>query len=143
MYDSPIDYLEVINGICLQVNPLVTEVDKTYVLGSKGKKRYFMRPDWSVIVSNDVWTVGIVPDRFKDLFPNTLIEITYKAYKKLEINNKKCRSRACFDRYECFRFDRSLEQQHGAFNSIPKTWKRGAEKCGAFIGFNEINITKL
>lgn len=134
----PPEYLEIIDNKCLRVYPVANKKDKTLILGGKGKMRYFIRPDYSVFRSNDIWTIGTIPDRFASKFHPTAIEVTLKAYRQLQQNNKRCQARACLDRYHCFRYNLALEQETGPYNSIPANWKVGNERCRSFISFNEI-----
>lgn len=139
MIDYPPEYLEIISNKCLRVHPVADKGDKTLILGGKGKMRYFMRPDQSLFQSNDIWIIGTIPQRFKDSFKPTAIEITLKAYRQLRRTNKKCNARACLDRYHCFRYN--LEQENdesGPYNSIPPKWKIGDEHCGFFIDRKDI-----
>lgn len=137
--DYPPEYLEVIGKRCLRIHPVADKKDKTLILGGKGKMRYFMRPDKSLLQSNDIWTIGTIPDRFLDKFQPTVVEITQKAYRQLKRTNKECNARACFDRYHCFRYN--INQEHdgiGPYNSIPPKWNVGDEHCGFFINRKDI-----
>ena len=135
----PPQYMEVINRQCMRLHPVANKKDKTLTLGGKGKMRYFLRTDGSLIQSNDIWIIGTVPDRFLHRLPATAIEITLKAYRQLNKSTKRCYARACFDRYHCFRFERTLENdERGAFNVVPAKWKVGDEHCGFFINIQDI-----
>lgn len=136
--DYPPEHLEVVGSKCLRIYPVADKHDRTLILGGKGKMRYFMRPDKSLFQSNDIWNIGTIPQRFISKFQKSAIEITSKAYRQLKRNNKKCRARACLDRYHCFRYDRELERDCDSYNSIPPKWKIGDEHCGAFISFDDI-----
>lgn len=138
------EHLEIIDTECLKIFPCVPgemKRDKTIRLGGKGKRRYFMRSDLSVFESNDIWRVGTVPERFRSELKPTAIEITKKAFNQLRSNDRKCKSRACFDRYQCFRFDLSLEQdQMGAYNHPPDTWEIGGEHCKYFLDKDKVFV---
>lgn len=137
--DYPPKYLEVINNKCLRIHPVADKKDKTLILGGKGKMRYFMRRNKSLFQSNDIWTIGTIPDRFLDKFQPTVIEITLKAYRQLKRTNKTCNARACLDRYHCFRYNTEQENDGaGPYNSIPPKWKVGDEHCGFFINRKDI-----
>ena len=137
--DYPPEYLEVINNRCLRIHPVADKKDKTLILGGKGKMRYFMRPDKSLVQSNDIWTIGIIPDRFLNKFQPTVVEITLKAYRQLKRTTKICNARACLDRYHCFRYTTDLEKgESGPYNSIPPKWKVGDEHCKFFINRKDI-----
>lgn len=135
----PPEYMEVINQQCLRLHPVANKTDKTLILGGKGKMRYFMRTDGSLIQSNDIWTIGTIPERFISQLPTTAVEITLKAYRQLKKSSKKCYARGCMDRYDCFRYDRALENdEKGSFNAIPPKWNVGDEHCGFFINIQDI-----
>lgn len=137
----PLPYMEVLGNRCIRVFPKVERKDKSILLGGKGKLRYFTRTDLSIICSNDIWSIGIIPERFRSQLPSTLIEITEKAYRRLQRNNKKCSARGCFDRYNCFRYNIEIENDHiGAFNKAPPSWKTGGERCRDFINMKEMSI---
>ena len=135
----PPEYMEVINQQCLRLHPVANKKDKTLILGGKGKMRYFMRTDGSLIQSNDIWTIGTIPERFISQLPTTAVEITLKAYRQLKKSSKKCYARGCMDRYDCFRYDRALENdEKGSFNAIPPKWNVGDEHCVFFINIQDI-----
>lgn len=135
----PHQYMEVVKNQCLKICPVADKKDKTLLLGGKGKKRYFMRPDGSLFESNDIWVIGTIPERFISQLPITAIEISLKAYQSLKRNNKKCNARACLDRYHCFRYDKQIEfDDNGPYNQIPPTWKVGDEHCRFFINRQDI-----
>lgn len=135
----PPSHMEVIDSVCYKIYPEGDKRDKTTILGGKGKMKYYMRKDRSVFRSNDVWLIGSIPHRFRSLFPNTAQEITAKAYNSLNNNSKMCKARGCFDRYNCIRYNLSLEDDDiGAYNKPPANWKIGNERCRYFI--NAINI---
>lgn len=137
----PPQYMEVVNRQCLRLHPVADKKDRALILGGKGKMRYFTRLDGSLIQSNDIWLIGTVPERFSSQLPITAIEITLKAYRQLKKTNKKCQARACLDRYNCFRYDRTLEMgEKGPFNTVPPKWKVGDEHCGFFINLKDIEI---
>lgn len=134
----PPEHLEIIGKRCLRIYPVANKKDKTLILGGKGKMRYFVRFDRSVFQSNDIWTIGVIPDRFVSKFRPTATEITFKAFRQLQRNDKRCQARACLDRYHCFRYNLELERITEPYNSIPANWKVGNEHCRSFISFNDI-----
>lgn len=136
----PPDHLEVINNQCLKIYPVADKKDRTLILGGKGKMRNFMRLDGEIFQSNDIWVIGTIPARFSHQLQPTAFEITARAYRQLKQNKKKCKARACLDRYHCFRYDRNLEKDSKPYNSIPPKWKIGDEHCGFFININDIRI---
>lgn len=133
------EHTEVMGRRCYKVYPLADRSDKTVILGGRGKKRYFIRPDHTVLMSNDIWMIGMVPDRFAEHFPETIKEITRKAYVKLNNNPRVCKARGCFDRYNCLRYNLSIEADEiGAYNTPPSNWKPGDEHCMYFINSDNI-----
>lgn len=136
---SPPERFEVIGNKCYQIHPVYSNPkDKTIILGGGGEMHYYIRPDSTLFSSNDVWYIGKIPDHLANQFEPTAIEISNRLYRLLIRNNKMCRSRSCFDRYRCLRFNTSLEEADGPFNVIPKKWKIGDEHCGYFIDRNNL-----
>ena len=134
--ESPPENMEIVDGKCIKVFPMVEEVDESMMLGGNGRVRYFVRPDLSTIKTNDVWEIGVLPKKFKKKMPDTLIEVTEAAYEKTNKtkSRKICTSRGCFDRYSCVRYNRKIETDKiGAYNKIPTRWKAGGEGCSYFI----------
>lgn len=140
LIEYPPRYMEVLGEKCIKVCPMADSKDKTLILGGKGKTRYFMRNNQDLLCSNDIWTIGDIPERFRPRLPATLREITKTAYKKLSRTTKTCNARACFDRYYCFRYNLALEDGKGAFNKVPGNWKIGGEHCGFFIDKDNVYI---
>lgn len=138
LYEYPPEFLEIINGECFRIHPFVERKDKTIILGGGGKTKFFMRSDYSVLKSNDIWKIGKVPDRFRDRFPDTVSEINKKTYNNLKRNNRKCNAKGCLDRYQCFRYNLNQEKDK-PFNKVPSNWKIGGEHCGFFIPKDSIN----
>lgn len=137
--EYPPKYMEVLNNQCVTIHPFVDDCkDKSIILGGRGKKRWFVKPGVQLIMSNDVWIIGTPPERFKFQFKNSIYEITEKAYRQLRRNKRWCKARACMDRYNCYRFDLSLEDELGQYNKIPKKWRIGDEHCGYRLDPKEI-----
>lgn len=135
----PPQYMEVLENQCLRLHPVVEEKKKTIILGGKGKMRYFMRSDGTLFRSNDIWQIGLIPERFRSQLPNTVLEISQVGYTRLSKDKRKCFARGCFDRYNCFRYDLTIEDtDSGAFNTIPPKWKVGDEHCRSFLNLSEI-----
>lgn len=139
LLEYPPDCMEVVGTKCLKIYPVADKRDKSLILGGRGKMHYFIRKDLSVFQSNDIWLIGIVPDRFQEQFQPTAKEITPKTFKKLQKNPLKCKARGCFDRYHCLRYNLELEKE-GAFNSIPLKWNVGDEHCKFFIELDNAYI---
>lgn len=136
--EYPPKYTEVVGTKCIKICPGISKKELGVTLGGKGKTRYFMRPDMSLLCSNDIWNIGEIPERFRDKLKPTLTEITEKAYKQLTRNDKLCQARACFDRYHCFRYNIALEKEDGPYNTVPQNWRIGNEHCGFRIDPSEI-----
>lgn len=143
LIDYPPQYLEVLDNKCIRLHPVADKKNKALLLGGKGKMRYFMRSDGELIKSNDIWIVGIIPERFRNALPSTVCEISIRAYKQLNKSKKKCKARACMDRYHCFRYDLNVEKESGPFNTIPSKWKVGDEHCGFFINKKDFAIDEI
>lgn len=138
----PPDHLEIVGDLCMKVYPVSDKSDKSVILGGRGKMRYFRRPDHSLFTSNDVWVIGKIPGRFKSEFKTTAIEISLNTYRRLTKDNRKCKARACFDRYHCFRYDLALEDDDmGAYNSVPTNWVPGDEHCKYFMDMGKLSLT--
>lgn len=133
---NPPRHMEVVGRSILQVCPEADKSDRTVILGGKGKFRFFLTNDFRAFRSNDVWLLGRVDDEHARMFAPTAIEITRKAYASLMENPRKCKARACFDRYRCLRYNLALEAE-GAYNKIPKGWKIGDERCKYFIDMDK------
>lgn len=130
--DFPPQYIEIIGTKCIKIYPIADKKDKSIILGGKGKTRYFIRNDFSICKSNDIWLIGNIPEQFRNDFKPTVKEITYKTFIKLQRNPLRCKARACYDRYHCLRYNLQLEE-NGAFNVVPSNWKTGDEHCKFFI----------
>lgn len=127
-------HYEVMGNMVLKIIPEVTEKDPTILLGGKGKIRYFVRTsDNTLFKSNDIWLIGTIPGRFKDNFKPTVIEVNGYCYKRLLTFKRKCKSKACFSRYRCFRYDLSIEVKNGPYNKIPKFWDFNRSYCKFFM----------
>lgn len=102
-------------------------------LGGKGKTRCIARKDGTGFVSNDVWLIGKIPDTFKNKLPNTAWWIEEHNGRRLALTKMKCKNKSCYDRYHCFRYDYRIEFDKGPYNSIPKDWITGNERCRYFV----------
>jgi hypothetical protein len=127
---------EIINGRHYVFHP--RQDKKLYFQNFGGHEFHALRNDGSLIMSNNVWFQGEIPERFKEKLPDTAKLISKRTYKKLKNNNFKCKSKGCWDRYHCFRYDNSIEEKYGPWNSIPKTHKPGEEDCESFINKNQL-----
>lgn len=134
LLEYPLKNLEVVDNKLLRILPLVPKRDRSMLLGGDGKMRYFMRTDHTLFKSNDVWTIGTIPERFRVKFPTTAFELTSNSFKRLSRDSNKCIARGCFDRYHCLRYKIEIEEENGPYNIIPKNWKTGDEHCRFFVG---------
>lgn len=133
----PPEHMEIIKNTCVRILPFIQNKDKSMILGGKGKRKFFMRADWSLFQSNDIWTIGVIPDRYREKLQPTVFEISQYLYNRLAKNNKRCQAIACFDRYHCFRYKFELECDK-SYNKIPVKWKTGDERCRDFINMNRL-----
>lgn len=133
----PPEYMEIVGNKCMRIMPMVQTKDKSIILGGKGKKRYFIRPDWSLFMSNDIWIISTIPQFFQKKLLPTATEISKSLYERLLKNNKRCQAIACFDRYKCLRYKNELEV-NGAYNKVPAKWKPGNEYCKYFINIDNL-----
>lgn len=138
LIDYPPANLQVLGITCLKIYPPGDKKDKSIILGGKGKKRYFLGYDGSVIFTNDLWIIGTIPERFRPFLSPTVVEISERAYNQLSRNCKVCKARGCLDRYNCFRYDIGLEEAQPPANNIPKTWKEGDEHCRWYLRHSDI-----
>jgi len=131
-------HLQVTNGKCYKVLPFVSNKEPYMTLGGNGKKRYFVTKELKPIMSNDVWFIGTIPERFRYRLADTGWFCNESAYKSLCKFNKKCMEAGCLDRYRCFRFDTSIELKNGPYNTIPSDWVLKGEHCGFFLDTEKI-----
>lgn len=130
----PLANSEVVNGKVLKICPEIDKKEKHVRLGGKGKLRYFYLENKGISIrSNDVWAIATVPERFRDRVPDTAIELSNMGYTKTK-DKKRCYSKACYDRYNCFRYNIQKEiKEGGPYNTIPGFWKPGASQCKYFL----------
>lgn len=132
------DGLQVINGVCYRILPFVDEPKFTMLLGSNGKKYYFVTTDRKPFKSNDVWRIGVVPQQFRNQLQDTGWFCDKSVYGRLLNFDKMCKEVGCLDRYKCFRFRTELEIKNGPYNEVPKKWVVGGERCRYFINTDKI-----
>ena len=131
-------YLQIANGKCYKVLPFVKNPEPFMTLGGNGRKKYFVSKGLEPIVSNDVWLIGTIPERFRYKLVDTGWFCNESAYNSLCKFNKKCIEVSCLDRYRCFRFNTDLELKNGPYNTIPSDWEIGGEHCGFFLDTKKI-----
>lgn len=124
---------QVANGIAYRVLPFIEQPTISMLLGSKGKKYYFVTKRRKLIKSNDVWVIGKIPERFRKDISDTGWFCDKRVYGRLLRFDRLCKEVGCLDRYKCFRFDTKLELKNGPFNKVPEKWVIGGERCGFFI----------
>lgn len=142
MKDYPPKYSEVLGDKILKIMPEVIDPDRTMLLGGKGKLRYFRKTDGTIIRSNDVWLIATVPEKHKKDFPATVMELTRLCYDRLTRDKRRCKSKACYDRYSCLRYDIKMEILKGAYNSVPTFWKIGDTHCKYFMDCRNPKLIK-
>lgn len=130
--------LEVIDGKCYQfLPPQKRDVGK--ILGMGGKMRYIMRRNGGLAKSNDVWFIADVPYKYRDKLPDTAWWTTSRVYRLLTMHPFVCKSKACLDRYRCFRFDYRREfTEDGPYNIPSGEWVVGDEHCSMFVDLLDI-----
>ena len=129
--NNPPLHSQIINGRFLTFNPWETEIS---VFDADGKESfYIMQTDGDVRRSNNVWFQGEVPERFRNLLPDTARYISKDLYYKVKKHPFfKCQSKGCWDRYHCYWYDTSLEA-NGPWNLIPASHQIGDECCESFL----------
>lgn len=136
--------MEILGNQCLKVMPYVKrdEKDRSITLGGKGMPRYFIRKNGKVFRSNDIWIIGTIPDRFLNKLKPTVMEISRYLYSRLIVHNRRCQSRTCFDRFQCFRYNIQLEQTQKTVK-VPSDWIVGTERCKDFLNFDKLTEQDL
>ena len=91
--------------------------------------------------------IANVPDRLKSQFPDQYKFITRDAYQALSKRIcKECLAKGCWDRYNCFWYNREKAEGNKPWNDIPRTHKPGDEHCETFINKStmyQVNIEEL
>lgn len=134
--ENPLPNREIINGVHYVFKPY--QSSRSVFQGSGGHVFYIMHPDNSVLMSNNVWCQGDVPKRFRKQLPDTARIISKGVYSQLYNNPFRCKSKGCWDRYWCLRYDLSIEEKSGPWNVVPTDHKPGGEFCVSFINKNEL-----
>lgn len=134
--ENPAPNREVIKGEHYTFNPY--QDHQAIFQGHGGRVFYGVRNDGTLIISNNVWFQGEIPKRFREQLPDTAQLISKKTYTKLKNNNFQCKAKGCWDRYHCLRYDISIEEDTGPWNTISKTHKPGEENCESFINKNQL-----
>lgn len=128
--ESPDPNREIIDG---QHYVFYPGPNSAYFQGFGGRTFYAIRNNGELITSNNVWHQGDIPSWFRDKLPDTAKFISARTFRKLRDNPFKCKSKGCWDRYHCFRYDISIEKEAGPWNVVPKNHVVGQEDCESFI----------
>ena len=129
----PKEYMQIIAGIYYTFYPPVPKRKLGEMLGGRGMKYIYLK-DGSILKSNDIWRVGMIPERFRDILPDTAWWIDKESFHKLRrIEPFTCTNQGCYDRYHCYWFDIRSEYQRGPWNIVPRTHIPGKEHCPSFI----------
>ena len=115
----PIPNSQIINGQLFSFPPVVRE---------RGRVRHILTVKGEMIDSTELFNYGPVPDRFRELFPDTANFVKCSVYRKLK-SNFTCRKLGCWDRTYCYWYH-GKEQ---SWNQIPKNHKPGDEHCPMYI----------
>lgn len=129
--------MEVIDGVAYDVQPYIKKEYGMH-LGGNGELKCLVHADGTSRVSNDVWVIGKIPERFLELFPQTAWWTKPKYAKRLQRGVLHCKGRMCYDRYHCFRYDYTQEFENGPYNIPPKEHIVGSEHCREFINIQDI-----
>lgn len=87
--------------------------------------------------------IATVPERYKSDFPDRYRFISERTYTLL-INRgyKECRAKGCWDRYQCFWYNKEEAEPKAPWNTIPHYHKLGDENCESFINKETMYINK-
>lgn len=115
---------------CYRVLPFQPSPPPGAILGNNGKRMYFLTTSGAPIMSNDVWFVGTVPERFAHHLPDNAYRINLKAYNRLLKREGKCRDYQCPDRYRCFFYN---WKEESTYTPIPQDHIPGTTECNDFL----------
>ncbi len=130
-------HMEIIAGTCYDFLPPQYDWGPGDTLGG-GHMKYILKKDGSIKKSNDIWKIGEVPQRFRDVLQDTGWWITRRLFLRLRRGMFECGNKGCFDRYHCLRYNVKKEYDGGPYNRIPRNWCVGDEKCPSFCNILEI-----
>lgn len=134
---APPDNIEVIDGKCYEIYPLVPKPQSNDILGGNGT-RYILRKNGTILKSNDIWCLNAVPYKYQAKLPNTAWWASKRVYDKLLRSSHQCIAQGCLDRYHCYRYKYQMEFTKGPYNKVPLDWIVGDEHCPAFVPLREI-----
>lgn len=129
--DNPIYGQEIVDGHFFVVHP--SSLRPYHVLNFYNGREFYIRhkKDGSLLKSNNVEYKGEIPTRFRKSLPDTADFLVLMHWQKLKNTPFTCASRGCWDRYNCLRYDQSIETD-GPFNVVPKNHAPGSENCPSF-----------
>lgn len=89
--------------------------------------------------ADDLTVLGRVPPHFYDKIPDGYKFVPEQVYERIKrFLAPKCLKKGCFDRYNCFWYDVSIEEENGPWNQLPKDYQPGMEGCESFINKNNM-----
>lgn len=137
---SPPKYLEIVGDQCYQVYPYVPKEEDTQdaILGGQGKTRYLLKKNGDCIMSNDVWWIASIPQKYQLQLPPTGWWTTQHYYNSLNRSSRRCIAKNCMDRYHCYRYNYQREFYDPPTVYPPHDWNVGDEHCPAFLPLKEI-----
>lgn len=125
--------IKIIDGCAWQFIPLKTPFFK-YHCNRPEIKCIFSPTTKKLFHATQAKLIGRIPKLFEDELPTEYRFVsgdTYFRLQKYMCNH--CRSKGCWDRYQCVWYDESITEPNGPWNRIPKNHKVGDEKCERFI----------
>ena len=125
--------IKIIDGCAWQFIPLKTPFFK-YHCNRPEIKCIFSPTTKKLFHTTQAKLIGRIPKQFEDELPTEYRFVsgdTYFRLQKYMCNH--CRSKGCWDRYQCVWYDESITEPNGPWNRIPKNHKVGDDKCERFI----------
>lgn len=130
--------LEVIAGVCYDIQPPQKNIGAGDMLGGDGYMHYILKKNGEIKKSNDIWKYGEVPQCLRDRLPDTGWWISGKLFHRLRRGRFECQNIGCYDRYHCLLYNIKQEYESGPYNAIPRDWLVGDEKCPSFCNILDI-----
>lgn len=137
MIEHPPKNLQVVGDKILKVCPYAESKNKSEILGGKGKNRYFIRSNFTVFKSNDVWLIATIPDKYKEFFPETACEISRELYEIFSRNKRRCKAKACKVRSICMRYRFEIDNSISYDNPPTQDANTVDEGCCFFLNMNK------
>ena len=132
---NPPEDLEIINKGAWIIKPMIESGPLKFINKSNEEFVNIQRKNLTYTRTNRSYFIGYVPLIFIDKFPNTAKFISKAVYKKI-CRGRLCKRIGCWDRYNCMRYNISIEKLSGPYNVIPKYHVIGDENCPSFINSN-------